>query len=75
VYIFWTPNKVTLAEALLTLLWQPFLVLLVYLVDNHPWSRHSCSVEEAGHMVNGNEQQEPTKVKESLQHGYAWLCF
>lgn len=39
VYLWWTPDEVTLAEALLTLLFFVLLVLTAWLVDTQPWKK------------------------------------
>ena len=37
VYKFWTPNQVTILEAILTLAWLPLMVSLAYVINVRPW--------------------------------------
>ena len=37
VYKFWTPDEVTIVEAVLTLLFLPLLVGIAYILDRKPW--------------------------------------
>lgn len=41
VYQFWTPDEVTIVEAVLTLLFLPLLVGVAYVLDCKPWKPQS----------------------------------
>ena len=62
VYKFWTPNQVTLVEALLTLGFLPLLVGTAYLISVRVWVRKGADGED------GNEAA-PSKL-EGAQAGH-----
>lgn len=65
VYKFWTPDRVTLIEGLLTLLYLPVLVGVAYLLDAKPWQKG----KEEGDEKCMNTQL--YQVKLSAAHGLA----
>ena len=39
VYQFWTPDRVTMVEAFLTLSFMPVLIIIAYFLDAKPWQK------------------------------------
>lgn len=52
VYKFWTPDQVTVAEAVITLLYLPLLVGVAYILDRKPWKAKSDDeASDAGELT------------------------
>ena len=45
VYKFWTPDQVTILEALLTLAFLPAMVTIAYIINVRPWKAQRDSSE------------------------------
>lgn len=72
VYKVWTPNQVTIVEALLTLLFLPLLVGTSYLISIRAWERKRPSVIEHGEVDAPAEAvRRSTKEEKPLQTGCA----
>lgn len=46
VYVVWTPNRITLLEAGLTLTYLPIMVGCAYLIDARPWKKADPDTED-----------------------------
>lgn len=65
VYQFWTPDRITMLEAFLTLLFMPMLIGVAYLLDAKPWER--VSSQEEPNMAGSNLYQVPATIKSFTQ--------
>jgi hypothetical protein len=78
VYRIWTPNIISMTEAVLTLVFEFILVGVSYLLDARPWQRHddddAVDVDIAGtddqHGVQHFNRQ---RASADGAHGYAFV--
>lgn len=71
VYKFWTPDEVTLLEALLTLAYLPLMVTLAYVINARPWVPKLASDAEEEASSDGGAAHKEAKATAGLDAGCA----
>lgn len=73
VYKFWTPDVVTLTEALLTLAFLPIMVTLAYVINARPWRPKLASDADDEASCDGAAARKEANPTDGLEAGCAAL--
>ncbi|PNW76872.1 hypothetical protein CHLRE_11g479600v5 [Chlamydomonas reinhardtii] len=62
VYVYWTPNEVTLAEAFLTLGFFVLMVLTAWIVDKQPWKKNNKGGRQSSEIISRSDPEAPAAL-------------